>query len=269
MKELKFNLNLIFRKKEFYLFLIAMLIIVTLDVFSSIRNSIELGEYYETAQSAMYHMIVFKMDWLAPFLLLSIPIFATLSFSDSSYLEKEGKIEHLLYSRLSYKKNIIVRYIINVILVFLIVFISLLLEYFALSIIYGTVNKANIYGDSSFCLSIFNSQFLDSLRISSPNLYVLFNSLHFSILYALLVGSVYSFSFFLKKKIFIYFGGTAFILIVMCITEILNIPQFGFIYQAQWAMNYSIADCIYLIFFLFILGIAPLLVILRKKDLML
>ena len=112
MKELKYNIKYLLKKKELYFMIIFLLLVVIANVvLVSAETLSRIDDYKETIETAEYLQIFsnFSSWLLCPICILCIPIISSLVFCDISWLEKKGKIDYLLCNRLNYKKNIMIR----------------------------------------------------------------------------------------------------------------------------------------------------------------
>ena len=207
MKELKFNLNYLLHKREFYFVIFVSLFINLVHVFLCIGESTRVGSFYETLHTGEYQFILYNpIVTLTVLLIIVFPISFSLIFSDSNFLERKNKTINMLTPRLDYKKNIFSRLFLTLIITLFVCFLSFLFNYILLVIIYGSGNRVSYFQEAAFNLSFNSSWFLDSLRLSNPIIFTLTINLLVSFMYGLLVTFSYSISFFVKNRVVIFFA---------------------------------------------------------------
>ena len=243
MKELKFNLRYLLKRQELYFAIIAILIICLFQAGMVVFKA----QYIELEPTSEYLFILTNTDInLNPIIILVLPVIGSLILSDSSWLELNRQTDTLLYMRLDYRKNIIIRWILSIAVTFIIVFIGLILNYLTLRFIFGSGNKIVIKQSMAYNLMPQNGLFLENIRMSSPTLFAILSSLHVSFLLGLLSGISYCMSFYIRQRLVIYFQ----ILLLMFIYEIIS-ANLGFgnisiINQLQIMNFFTISDVLIL-----------------------
>lgn len=251
MKELKFNLRFLLRKKELYYAIIVILLINLLHVIFVVKDSSCLAE---TCRSGEYQFILNNhFVQFTPMVVLVFPIVCALIFSDTSWCDIKYGTGNLLYTRVNYKKNILVRLVLTFLVSFLIVFIGVILNYATLRFIFGTGNVTTHAQSTGFYLNSLPDRFLDSTRLSNPQLYAVLLCGHISLIIALLVTVSYSFSFFIKQRIFIYFLPVFLIILFAFIFPFIGFSSLSFLQQLQPLTVFSYKDAFisYLLLFSF------------------
>lgn len=277
MKELKFNIQYIFRKKEFYLMILFLILIVTANViFSSNEFLSHSRDFKETAPTAL-SLVLFSKEGtrtLLPICLLSFPILSSLIFSDLSWTERKEKSDYLLFNRLSYKKNIWVRFLLTIIGTFLLIFIALTLDYICLSLIFGNGNRF-ILGGNRIAFNLFpfwKESFLSSLSYQNPDLYIILCNAHVALTFALLAGVGYAFSFFIKQRLILYFITPVILMVCEAVFNLIETSTFSLRYfsplsQLQLTVGNTMNAYI-LYFILFFISFITIILHLRKKDIL-
>lgn len=267
MKELKFNLRFLLRKKELYYAIIVILLINLLHVIFVVNDSSCLAE---TCRSGEYQFILNNhFVQFTPMVVLIFPIVCALIFSDTSWCDIKYGTGNLLYTRVNYKRNILVRFLINFLVSFLIVFIGVILNYVTLRFIFGSGNVVTHVQSTGFYLKTLPDRFLESTRLSNPQLYAVLLSGHISLIIALLVTISYSFSLFIKQRIFIYFLPVFIIIFFEFIFAFMGLSSLSFLQQLQplTVFNYKDAFISYLL--LFIISIFGIVKYFLQRDKML
>lgn len=224
MKELKFNISYLLKKREFYLAILITLLINLVHIFLCVNESIRIGGSIEQAYSGEYQFILYNPNvTLGILIIIVFPIILSMIFADSNWLEKNRKTTNILYTRLNYKKNITIRILLSAIISFLISFFSFSFNYFILRIIYGTGNALTYLQTIAFNISGDNLFFLDNVRLSNPVLFVFLINICVSLILSLLTVFSYLVSFVVKQRIVIYFIP----LILLVFTELV-FPNLGF-----------------------------------------
>lgn len=275
MKELKFNMNYFFKKKELYFMIIFLLLVVIMNIiFVTKENTSRIDDFKETIQTAE-SLTIFGGGgiWiLLPLCLLSIPIFSALIFSDVNWVERKEKMDYLLYNRLSYTKNIIIRFFLTIIGTFLLVFVALMLDYLCLSYLYGNGPILDKVGGAAFNF-IPNIDFLKQFSYTNPISHTILCNIHISILFGLLAGFSYTCSFFIKQKVILYFQGPVILLVMEVLFGSINIGgyylrHFSLLTQLQLSVG-EYVNAIVLYIFLFLVSSILIMIHLRKKDVLL
>lgn len=206
MKELKFNFKYLIHKKELYFSFLILNVINIIHIFLCIIQANTFNAYREIYYSAEYQFILYNpIVSFSVLLMIIIPIINSMNISDSDFLESKRKTVNMLKPRINYRKNIVVRFFLSIIITFLLCFISFLINYISLVIIFGSGNYITYFQEAPFNLLIYKSWFLDSLRLENPVLFIIAINMLVSLMYGLLVSFAYAFSFYVKNRIVIYF----------------------------------------------------------------
>lgn len=266
MKELKFNLRYLANRREVYFAFIAILAVCFIHAAMVIYEA----QYFEFKQTGEYLFILSNsIVSLTPVILLVFPVIGTLILSDSSWLDNNRKTITLLYMRLNYKKNIIVRWGLSILITFLIVFLGLMLNYLILRILFGSGNKIVLAQSMAYNLTPVPHLFLDSIRMNSPTLFVVLASCHVSLLLGLLSGLSYCFSFYVRQRLVIYFQVLLMMFGYEIISSFLKFNNLSIIRQLQIMSSFTILDVA--ILYMILIGISIILLVLffRKREVVL
>lgn len=270
MKIIKYNLLLLEKQKLIYAVISALILFSLTNVLMVFANIYGQVEFIEQSKSADYlFALAYPFMRIQPITILGLPLLFSLLFADSTWSELKQGNSVFLYTRMDYIKNILIRYILNIIIVFLISCFGFLLNYISFSLIFGHGNAMTNFYDLAF-LQETTDFFLDSIRNSNVLLYSLLLILHVSTIYSLLAGISYAISFLFKNRIMIYFSSILIIIIFELITMILKIGNLSIMMQLQPFSVFKITDALMLYLILFLFGIGILLMFLfKKKDLIL
>ena len=251
MKEFKYNIKILLRKKELYYCIIGVLLINAIHVILVINHYspnmiLKTGEY----QFILYNNEVTIMSLV----IIALPILTSLVLSDTSWNDKHLGYNNYLYTRLNIRKNIFSRLFLSFITAFIICFVGFILNYLTLRLPYDRVIAPEF--------------FLDSIRYYNPVLFIILISLHESVIIGLLATISYSFSFFTKQKLIIYFQVTLIMIVLEVVFSFIGISQFSIIKQLQPNSSFSVYQSIILYIVLFLIAITPVLLITKKGDIL-
>lgn len=262
MKELKFNIRYILNKKELYFSFIVVMMICFVQVLMIIQRS----DYFEFCDTSEYLVLLTNsVEDLSPALILVMPVVTALIMSDSSWLDRKRKTEVMLSVRLDCKKNIIVRWFLSFLITFLLVFISLMINYIVLRMIFGSGNKFVLNQSMAFNLTGVPQLFLDDLRMSDPVLYTIVTSGHVAFILGLLSSLSYSLSFYVKQRLVLYFQ----VLLIMfgyeIVSSFLGFENISIIKQLQIMSFFTLSDAAILYLILLVFSISLLIISLRRE----
>ena len=269
MKELKFNINYLFHKREFYVAIIIAFFLNLIHVILCVVESMRTGIFYETMPSSEYQFILYNpIITLSSLIIIIFPIMFSIIFSDSNFLENKRKTVYLLALRMNNKKNIFSRIFLSAITTFIICFMSFSFNYILLRIIYGSGNIVTYYQEVAFHLTSQPSWFLDELRLYNPVLFTFIINILVSLMYSLLVALSYTVSFFMKNRLVIYFIPLCFIILTELLFPILNLNNLSFIKCLQSFSQYNVVSYCWCVGILLIISIGLLIFNFKKKDIL-
>lgn len=267
MKELKFNLRYLLNRKELYFSIIVIFFINLIHVILCVNESLRLGMLIEDSYTSEYQFILYNAQIALNVLIIIVfPTALSLIFADSSWSDKKNKTINLLYTRLNYKKNIIVRFCLSVIVSFIISFVGFLTNYLLLRIIYGSGNNLTHFQSLAFSLENDSSWFLDDLRLSNPVVFAFAINCTVSILLGLLSGLSYLSSFFIRKRIIIYFVPLVFLIMTELLLPRIGIKGISFITMLQPFSAFTISEYVTGLAVLFCIILLLLFFSLKKRD---
>lgn len=251
LKELKYNLHVLFKRKELYLSAIILFLISGIQIYLVIQRNIQLtsnsNHIIENTKTAEYLYILYNNDVLLNSLvILAFPILVSTIFSDSFWVEKYNNILVFLCPRLNYKKNVYSQMIISFLASFILAFLALLTNYLVLRFIFGSGNFGDQQASLPFILKEIPGFFLDSLRLQNPTLFTVLCITHVSILCGLISLLNYSLSFFIKNKIVLFVQSIIFIIFMEIICTIFDFGSLSIIRQMQVMSAYSFIDVLIL-----------------------
>ena len=160
------------------------------------------------------------------------------------------------------------RFLIIIFTVFLITFLSFLLNYISLYFIYGSGNALTHFQNTAFYLTNLKFLFMDSLRISNLPLFLVCITAHVSFILGLLSGLAYSISFFVKQKILIYVFPFLIMLLTEFIFPLVGLGSYSIVKQLQPLSTFNANNSIALYCVLLLASIILLAVNCKKKDLL-
>lgn len=266
MREIKFNLKLILLRKEFYIFILFLLILVFLNTLFSFREASRVSVYVETIASPE-NLTLFGGSgfWILPVFLLGVPIFGSIAFCDFDFIEKRGRIDYNLYFRIDKNKNKFVRTFLIFFISFLLIFITLMLDYFLLKIIFGSsLRNTFFYSDSPAFLYDANAQYFGNIIYRNSFLYIILLNLYPSLILSFVITLCYSISFYINKKMIIYFIGPIFLIMTDFIGSNMNIEFLAILENLQYN-NFNICNSCFQILLSLILTIF-LIVFKKERD---
>ena len=266
MKELKYNLRCLFSRKELYLAFIGLLVVNLFHILMVIDYNSNWNLVYENEYRAEYLYILNNFNVsLNSIIVLLFPILAATTFSDASFVENKNKTDNLLYLRLNRKKLILTRFLLVVVVVFVLCFLSFLLNYLSLAYIYGSGNALTDVQSPAFYLGTTASAFLDSIRVSNVQLFTILTIGHVSFLLSLLAGLAYSLSF-VKQKVLIYVLPLLLIIGIEFFLSLFDLVSYSVIAQLQPSSAFSLQHAIVTYIALPIVSLILLFFPLRQKD---
>ncbi|MDD2644229.1 MAG: hypothetical protein PHC65_06065 [Methanobacteriaceae archaeon] len=267
MKELKFNIKYLINRKELYFVIFLTLCVNLIHVFLCINESLRLNHFIEELHSGEYQFILYNgIVTLNTLIILVFPVMFSMVFSDSNFLENKRKTTNILATRINFKKNIIIRMFLSIIVTFIICFFTFLINYIILRIIYGTGNRLTFFQETAFHLKYYDKWFLDNIRLYNPIIFVLLINLSVSFIYGLLSALSYLVSFFVRNRIIIYFVPLIFLIATELFLPILGFKQLSFITALQPFSEFSIISFVLCICFLLLVNTSLLFIIFQEKD---
>jgi hypothetical protein len=268
VKELKFNLQYLIKKKELYFAFIGVMIVNIIHVFLVMNQySNWADDNYFTFYTGEYNSILYNNDiTLYTIIIIAFPILLGMILSDSSWLDHKMKTDNFLYTRLHYKKNLFIRLILSMVITFIIAFIGFMFNYLSLISIFGSGNDAIIFQSLAYDLTVIPEYFLDIIRNSNPSLFIVLISCHVSLLLGLLSGLSYVLSFFTRQRLVIYFQVLLFIIVLELVLSFIGDNSFSIIKQMQPFSKFSFFHALIVYGLLLILNIGLFLFSTRKKG---
>lgn len=269
MKELKFNINYLFHKREFYFTILIAFLVNLIHVILCVVESINTGVFYEMMQSSEYQFILYNpIIALTSLTIIIFPIMLSMIFSDSNFLENKRKTVYMLASRINNKSNILSRLLLSIITTFFICFLGFSFNYILLRIIYGSGNIITYYQETAFHLTSQPSWFLDELRLSNPILFTFIINILVSFMYSLLVAFSYILSFFVKNRLIIYFVPLCCLVLSELLFPVFHLSNFSFIKCLQPFSKYNLIFYFSCVGILTAIGMFLLIICLKKKDIL-
>ena len=267
MKELRYNIQYLLKRRELYFSTIVVLAINLIHVILCVNESLRLNSFIEHSYTAEYQFILYNSQVALNILvIIALPIAFSLIFSDTSWLDKKDKTLNLLYTRLNYKKNIFVRLCLSIIVTFIISFIGFFINYLLLRLIYGSGNNITYFQSLAFNLERGKSWFLDDLRMANPVAFIYAINCTVSISLGLLSGLSYLLSFFVKQRVIIYFTPVIFLIMTELIFPIIGLEGISFINMLQPFSKLSFLNYLFGTLILVCMILIILLKNMRKKD---
>lgn len=270
MKELNYNIRCILNRKELYLAIFLIFLVNIIHVFLVVQTCGGQKIFIENSYSAEYQSIVYNgLVNLDVLVVIIFPILCTLIFSDSNWLDKNLKRDIFLFNRLNYRKSCFIKLFIIFIISFLICFAGFVFNYLLLSIIFENGTTLSYFQSTGFYLTHLEEFAFDLLRISDPVVFLLVLTIIKSIFISLLSCMAYSFSFFIKKRILIYFLPLLISILCEIISSVLNLKFISLIKFLQPLPKYNIENVIFSIISIFVISIVLIFYNTRKRDILL
>ena len=263
MKELKFNLRYIFQRKELYIFIIGVFLVNLLHIWLTIDDYRHATYVLKTSE---YQFMLYSVSVdLMGVIIIGFPILCTLPLADSTWLEEKGGTTSLLLPRLSIKKNNWIRFMLSIVVIFLVCFAGFMIQYAALYFMFGSGNIISHWGSMAYSLIQVPDFFLEHIRYTNPVLFIICLSAHVSFIIGLLSGVAFSFSFFTRQRLLIYFQTALFVILTELICAIMNLNKFSIFKQLQPSSKFSFTHSLVVYSILLIIGIVPIYLYHRKK----
>lgn len=283
MKELKFNIKYLFNRKELYFAFLIIMWINLIYIFTQFMPGLK-GELYPALEEcSLAHNITTNLLSLMYILVyLTFPLVCNMVLGDSSWRDIHENTGNILYPRLNMKKVIVTRWLLSILVPFLMNFFVLTLSYFVLNGVFiESFTDLNL--SLAFDIDFNNIGYLGRLVEKSPLLYISIVNAKVSLFIGLLSGFGYSISFFLKNKISVYFS----VLLLQIINDLIfhsianlyliavenDFPYALFLlrlgnctYTSQLLDNDHLLPTIYLFIFSTLMATIPLLIALKRKD---
>ncbi len=242
MKILKFNIQYMLKKKEFYIAILITLLINIIQVLFVIQNNSSYG-IVENMHTAEYISILYNPFVAFNTLIIIIfPIVCSMIFSDSNWLEETMKTSSMLHNRINKGQNIIIRLVLTFTITVIISFIGFMLNYLLLRILFLSGNSYSYYQEVGFFRNVDSRYFLDSIRINHPALFTVMISLSVSLVLGVISIFSYACSFFIKNRIVLYFIPFIYIVINEFMLSILKLRQFSIVEKLQPTDQYSVGE---------------------------
>lgn len=266
MKELKFNIQYMLRKKEFFIALLITVLINLIHALLVTHNMVMHNTVVENSYSAEYLSILYNpLIAFNVIIVLIFPIVCSMIFSDSDWLEETMKTSNMLYTRINHRKNKIIRLILTFSVTVIITFTSFMINYLVLRIIFPSGNLYSYTQEIGFYL-LKSDFFLDAIRIHNPVLFIVLINLSVSIALGILSGFSYACSFFVKNRIVLYFMPFIYIVVNEVVVSIINLKEIAIAKTLQPFGKYSISNYCIALGITAILGITLLTHKLKQKD---
>lgn len=267
VKELKYNIKCLITKKELYFAIFVILIINLIHVVLCVNESMRLNHFYEQFHTAEYQFILYNINVSFQTLMIIIfPIVCSMILSDVNVSENKSRLTNILFERIDYKKNILIRTVLCTVITTCICFIGFLFNYLVLRIIYGSGNNITLTQGVGFELMKIDGFFLDNIRIMNPVLFVFLINFFVSIIYGLLTSLSYCVSLFIKNKLIVYFIPLIFTIMTDMILNVFSISSFSIASILQPFGRYNLINYMTSVGVLIIVIVVLLLKKFRNKD---
>ena len=269
MKELKYNIALLKSRKEFYIGMICIFLLPFVHFVMNCQYLMNNGNYTGFAQlyrSAEFQMILTNVEMaFGPILVFGFPMLCHYMFGDSYYNENKQEYAVFLQPRLNHKKNVLSKLAVSMVVPFIVILSSLLLNYFLTVYVFGSNFNSDLIGLPVFHIWDQPFYFLDAVRFVAPMLYGVLICLSISFLSALLSGLAFSLSCFIKNKILNYFAIILVMILDMFVLQFFA-PEYSTVVQMQVISHYTVfqygVDCLLIVMMIGIL----MFIKLRKND---
>lgn len=247
-KAIKYNLKVLFGRKEFYIAVSIMLFLVTLHTGMNIFTRwFTLHEYGYTETSGIfiefmrpyaYQLSLSNLDVGFKYIIMLIfPLLGTMIYSDSYVIEMKNKIVNYMYVRLKIKNDYLAKIIVIFGVTFLTVLFVLLFEAIVNAFIYQTDHTSDVYLNHIYELSNKNETFLDQLRVFNIHLYVFYNLVRFSLVTSILSVGAFILSLFVNNRLVVCFSPVVLLLIDQLILSTLGIIKFTILSAMDFYMD--------------------------------
>lgn len=271
MKELKLNIKLLSKRKEFYFAILAIFMVNIIQVFLAIQRESNLGYFIENSYSSDYQFILYNgIVIFEAIIIIGFTTICSMILADSTWLEYDRKTINLLFQRIDIKKNNLIRYILSFFVSFLICCLAFLLNHMIHKQVFSNDMTYSYFQSLPFYENFYpNNYFLDDLRYKNPTIYMITLNFITSMFIGLLSTLSYSASLFIKKRIYIYFIPILTIILSTLICPVLGIPNLMIVNFLQSSPSYTISDVVIVASILFVFSLTLLIIYNIKKDLIL
>lgn len=267
MREFRFCIKFIFNRYEFYVALFVSLFIGGFHAVYTVQANQVLPD---AGFSGDYLFILFNIfQNVYSFLILILPIALGLILSDSNWQEKYRGTETMLAVRLNRKKLIISRFIMSIIMSFVVAISGLLLNYLILRGCYGGGYRMTYNQEMPFAIRGVSRLYLNKLMITEPAKAVLSASLMFSLEMGMLSGFSYAASFYIPRRfrLAIYLMPLILLIFSELLANLFHAQSWSLIQLLQVFSVYFRPDSYtVLMLFLFCLSVLLLVRPLQKRD---
>lgn len=258
MKELKYNIIQLFKRKELYFAFIAITWIVLLHLLTIFFEGVDGNLYPEFMNRAEELSILNNSGMSLPLMYFAFPIICSFLFKDTSWMDSYKDIKKIEYVYLNHKMNMIIQWILSMVVSFLIVFIAFMLEYITLRYVFGSGFVYHEYMYLSFDLPLE----MDELwNISKGNmwLYAIITSASVAMIFAFLSGISYSISLYIEKRRYIVIAIVVFMLAFDIFVSNVSL-QISLLELMQPHIDYQITKYLLLYVILFVISFIPLFI---------
>lgn len=251
MRELKYNIKMLFSRPELYFSIIILQIVSLAQMFLAIRHTINLQMgnmpiFVEKAHAAEQLSLMTNSE--VPFrivLLLVFPVVCSLAFSGLHQEERINNMKVFFGFRRNNKLDLIIKYVLCFIIAYALCMFTVLMNYFILRAIFGSGVFTSNYGGGAILIKDFG-HFLFKQYISNSTLYMIFIANHISILIGFLSCLSMTISFFVENKIVGYFSTVIAIVLLEIVCFITQINHLSIMHQLQVVTMYTIKDALLL-----------------------
>lgn len=212
MKELKYNLIHLLKRKGFYFAFITVMWIVLLHLLTIFFEGVDGCLYPEFMNRAEELFVVYNPGIILVLMYFIYPIVCSFVFRDVSWMDPYKNPNKIEYLYLDYKKNIVIQWFLTIIVSFLIIFTAFMFEYITLRYVFGSGFVYAGLQHLPFALPIKHDIFMLLVK-DNMWLYAMYTSASVAMIFALLAAIAYSISLYVEKKRFIFIGIVVFMLL--------------------------------------------------------
>ena len=277
IENLKYDMKMLFYRKEFYWSICIMLLITTIHLGLNVYTKLNFGTigdsnqaysvYIELLRPYSYQLPLSDID--VPFkyvIMLIFPLLASFMYSDSYLTEKKNKVTNYLSVRMCHCYSIVSKAIVIFIASFIIVFLILIINMLFTTMIYSTNNTSDIYGHHIYELEMVGDSMFESLRAYHMDAFVVMNLLRFSFITALMSVVTYVLSFFIENKIIVNFSPLVIMLVTHLFLTTIGLTPYSILSVFDFHMSIQVHHFVVLTSILLLIIIGGIVFVIRKRK---
>lgn len=246
-RAVKYNLRFLFSRREFYISIIIMLVVLTIHFMLSSYLSLEVrrNNIAELMTPYAYHLPLDDETIAYEYIMILLfPLLGGFMFSECHLIEKNNQMSNVVDVRLGYKNNFYAKIIVIFFSVFIITCLCLGFNAVLNYILYSKENLSDMYGQHVYNLENEGYSMLEYFRVYHLNIYVLLNIFKFSFYSALLSLMAFGVSLHNSNKIFVNFIIVLFLLVSHIGFSLLQTEHISLVSTLNFSTKTQLSDFI-------------------------